>query len=106
MVQRQTHIITSKIEHKAILDTCRELEEQGFEITYLEPEPRTGLITPEMVKQHLRPDTILVSLMMVNNEIGTVTDVAAIGELTRANKTFFHVDAAKLLVKLKLIFQP
>ena len=96
------HIITSKTEHKAVLDTCRELEEQGFEITYLEPEPRTGLITPEMVQAALRPDTILVSLMMVNNEIGTVTDVAAIGELTRANKTFLHVDAAQAAGKVEI----
>ena len=96
------HIITSKIEHKAVLDPCRELEEQGFEITYLEPEPRTGLITPEMVQAALRPDTILVSLMMVNNEIGTVTDVAAIGELTRANKTFLHVDAAQAAGKVEI----
>ena len=78
------------------------MEEQGFEITYLEPEPQTGLITPEMVKAALRPDTILVSLMMVNNEIGTVTDVAAIGELTRANKTFFHVDAAQAAGKVDI----
>ena len=80
------HIITSKIEHKAILDTCRELESEGFEITYLEPQPKTGLITPEMVEAAIRPDTILVSLMMVNNEIGTTTDVAAIGEITRAKR--------------------
>ena len=96
------HIITSKIEHKAILDTCRELEEEGFEITYLEPEAKTGLITPEMVQAALRPDTILVSLMMVNNEIGTTTDVAAIGELTRANKTYFHVDAAQAAGKVEI----
>lgn len=96
------HIVTSKIEHKAILDTCRYLETEGFEITYIEPEPRTGLITPEMVKEVLRPDTILVSLMMVNNELGTVTDVAAIGELTRANKTFFHVDAAQAAGKIEI----
>lgn len=96
------HIITSKIEHKAILDTCRYLETEGFEITYLEPEPRTGLITPDMVTAALRPDTILVSLMMVNNELGTVTDVAAIGELTRANKTFLHVDAAQAAGKIDI----
>ena len=96
------HIITSKIEHKAVLDTCRYLETEGFDITYLEPEPRTGLITPEMVAAALRPDTILVSLMMVNNELGTITDVAAIGELTRANKTYFHVDAAQAAGKVEI----
>ena len=96
------HIITSKIEHKAILDTCRYLETEGFEITYLEPEARTGLISPDLVAAALRPDTILVSLMMVNNELGTVTDVAAIGELTRANKTYFHVDAAQAAGKIAI----
>jgi len=96
------HIITSKIEHKAILDTCRELESEGFEITYLEPLPNTGLITPEMVEAAIRPDTILVSLMMVNNEIGSVTDVAAIGEITRAHKIFFHVDAAQAAGKVEI----
>ena len=99
---RGKHIITSKIEHKAILDPCRELEAEGFEITYLEPEPKTGIITPDMVKAALRPDTILVSLMMVNNELGTITDVAAIGELTRENKTFFHVDAAQAAGKVEI----
>lgn len=99
---RGKHIITSKIEHKAILDTCRELEAEGFEISYIEPEEKTGLITPKMVEDLLRPDTILVSLMMVNNELGTVTDVAAIGELTRANKTFFHVDAAQAAGKVEI----
>lgn len=96
------HIITSKIEHKAILDTCRELESEGFEITYLEPLPNTGLITPEMVEAAIRPDTILVSLMMVNNEIGSVTDVVAIGEITRAHKIFFHVDAAQAAGKVEI----
>lgn len=99
---RGKHIITSKIEHKSILDVTRELEDQGFEITYLVPEEKTGLITVDMVKEALRPDTILVSLMMVNNELGTVTDVAAIGELTRANKTFFHVDAAQAAGKVEI----
>ena len=96
------HIITSKIEHKAILDTCRYLETEGFEITYIQPQEKTGLITPEMVAAELRPDTILVSLMMVNNELGTITDVAAIGELTRANKTFLHVDAAQAAGKVDI----
>lgn len=89
------HIITSQIEHKAILDTCHELEQQGFDVTYLKPEPQTGLIMVEMVKNALRPDTILVSLMMVNNEIGTLTDVASIAEIVKANGSFFHVDAAQ-----------
>ncbi|GAB3042940.1 IscS subfamily cysteine desulfurase [Acinetobacter apis] len=96
------HIVTSKIEHKAVLDACRELESEGFEITYIEPEAKTGLITPQMVADVLRPDTILVSLLMVNNEIGTITDVAAIGELTRANKTLFHVDAAQAAGKVAI----
>lgn len=96
------HIITSKIEHKAVLDTCRYLETEGFEITYIEPQAKTGLITPEMLAAELRPDTILVSLMMVNNELGTITDVAAIGELTRANKTFLHVDAAQAAGKVEI----
>ena len=95
------HIITSKIEHKAVLDSCRQLEREGFEITYLEPDSK-GIISPESVKEALRDDTILVSLMHVNNEIGTVTDIAAIGEITRANKVIFHVDAAQSIGKLPI----
>ena len=78
------HIITSKIEHKAVLDTCRQLEREGFEVTYLTPGS-DGIITPQMVADALREDTILVSLMHVNNEIGTITDIEAIGELTRTS---------------------
>lgn len=89
------HIITSKIEHKAVLDTCRELETQGYEITLLEPTEKTGLITLEQVKNAVREDTILVSLMMVNNELGTLTDVATIGEFLREKGIAFHVDAAQ-----------
>ena len=96
------HIITSKIEHKAVLDTCRQLEREGFEVTYLDPEPGTGMITPAMVEAALRPDTILVSLMHVNNEIGTITDIAAIGELTRSRKILLHVDAAQSTGKLPI----
>ncbi len=92
---RGKHIITSKIEHKAVLDTCRQLEQEGFEITYLEPEHGTGLILPEQVKDALRDDTILVSLMFVNNELGTITDVEAIGDITREAGVIFHVDAAQ-----------
>lgn len=97
---RGKHIITSKIEHKAVLDTCRELEQEGYEITYLEPQAATGLIMPEQVKEALRDDTILVSLMMVNNELGTITDVAAIGEITREAGVIFHVDGAQSIGKV------
>ncbi|CAM3842168.1 IscS subfamily cysteine desulfurase [Parendozoicomonas haliclonae] len=95
------HIITSKLEHKAVLDTCRQLEREGYEVTYLEPGT-DGIITPELVEGALREDTILVSLMHVNNEIGTVTDIAAIGEITRPRKIVFHVDAAQSLGRLPL----
>ncbi|MDO4895120.1 IscS subfamily cysteine desulfurase [Moraxella sp.] len=99
---RGKHIITSQIEHKAILDTCRQLEQEGFEITYLEPEAGTGLITPAQVEAALREDTILVSLMAVNNELGTITDIKAIGEITRAKGVLFHVDAAQAVGKIKI----
>ena len=95
------HIITSKIEHKAVLDPCRQLEREGYEVTYLEPNSE-GLITPEAVAEALREDTILVSLMHVNNEIGVINDVAAIGELTRPRKILFHVDAAQSAGKIPL----
>ena len=93
------HIITSKIEHKAVLDTCRQLEREGFEVTYLNPTT-DGLISAQQVADALREDTILVSLMHVNNEIGVITDIAAIAEVTRANKVLFHVDAAQSTGKL------
>lgn len=96
------HIVTSKIEHKAVLDACRQLERDGFEITYLDPEAGTGLIQPAMVEAALRDDTILVSLMHVNNEIGTITDIAAIGEITRARGILLHVDAAQSTGKIDI----
>ena len=95
------HIITSKIEHKAVLDTCRQLEREGFEVTYLDPTSE-GLISAEQVAEALREDTILVSLMHVNNEIGVITDITAIGEVTRANKVLFHVDAAQSTGKIAI----
>lgn len=94
------HIITSAIEHKAVLDTCAKLQKKGFDVTYLMPEKNTGLITPEMVEQAIRPDTILVSLMMVNNEIGTITNIQDIGQITHKNNIIFHVDAAQAAGKL------
>lgn len=95
------HIITSRIEHKAVLDTCRQLEREGYEVTYLDPDSE-GLITSQMVEKALRDDTILVSLMHVNNEIGVINDIEAIGDLTRARKIIFHVDAAQSTGKIPL----
>ena len=95
------HIVTSRIEHKAVLDTCRQLEREGYEVTYLDPDS-DGVITPEMVEKALRDDTILVSLMHVNNEIGVINDIEAIGDLTRSRKVIFHVDAAQSAGKIPL----
>ena len=88
-------------EHKAVLDTCRQLEREGFEVTYLDPE-EDGLIDLEKFKAALRPDTIVVSIMHVNNEIGVIQDIKAIGELCRANKTIFHVDATQSVGKVEI----
>ncbi len=101
---RGKHIITSKIEHKAVLDTCRQLEREGFEVTYLNPR-EDGIVTPQQVEEALREDTILVSLMHVNNEIGVINDIAAIGELCRSRKVIFHVDAAQSAGKLPIDLQ-
>jgi cysteine desulfurase len=95
------HIITSKTEHKAVLDTCRQLEREGFEVTYLDPEP-TGLIDLEKLKAAMRDDTILVSIMHVNNEIGIIQDITAIGEITREKGIIFHVDAAQSAGKVAI----
>ena len=95
------HIITSKIEHKAVLDSCRQLEREGFEVTYLEPDKK-GLIQPEDVSKAIREDTILVSLMHVNNEIGVINDIASIGKVCRSKKVFFHVDAAQSTGKIAI----
>lgn len=95
------HIITSKIEHKAVLDTCRQLEREGFEVTYLEPDSE-GLTSVRAVADALRADTILVSIMHVNNEIGVINDVAAIGELCRERGVYFHVDAAQSAGKVPI----
>lgn len=95
------HIITSKIEHKAVLDTCRQLEREGFEVTYLDPDAE-GIIHPSAVEAAIREDTTVVSLMHVNNEIGTINDIAAIGEVCRQHKVFFHVDAAQSAGKVPI----
>jgi cysteine desulfurase len=91
---RGKHIITVKTEHKAVLDTCRELERQGFEVTYLDVK-EDGLLDLEVFKAAVRPDTILVSVMFVNNEIGVIQDIDAIGKICREKSIIFHVDAAQ-----------
>ncbi|MDZ4326131.1 MAG: aminotransferase class V-fold PLP-dependent enzyme [Pseudomonas sp.] len=88
------HVITSQIEHKAILDTAKQLQDAGVAVTYLVPDEE-GLITAQAVSEAMREDTFLVSLMLVNNELGTVNDIAAIGEVVRARDALFHVDAAQ-----------
>ena len=98
---RGKHIITSKIEHKAVLDTCRHLEREGFEVTYLDPG-QDGLVSPEEVKSAIREDTTIVSIMHANNEIGVVNDIAAIGAICREHSVFYHVDAAQSAGKIEI----
>lgn len=99
--QRGRHIITSQIEHKAVLDSCQQLQREGFAVTYLKPGA-DGLITPEQLAAALREDTILVSLMHVNNEIGTINDIAALGAVAHAAGVLMHVDAAQSTGKLPI----
>jgi len=98
------HIVTMKIEHKAVIDTVRELEREGFSATYLDPEPN-GLLDIEKFKAALRPDTIIVSIMLVNNEIGVIQDIARIGEICREKGILFHVDAAQATGKVAIDLQ-
>ena len=95
------HLITLKTEHKAVLDTCRELERQGFEVSYLDVQ-KNGLIDLDVLKATLRPDTILVSVMFVNNEIGVIQPIAEIGEICREKGIIFHVDAAQATGKVEI----
>ena len=99
--KKGNHIITSKLEHKAVLDSCRQLEREGFEVTYLDPDA-TGIIKPEELVKNIKDETILVSLMQVNNEIGVINDIAALGEITRENGIVFHVDAAQSTGKVPI----
>ena len=96
---RGRHIVTTRIEHKAVLDPCKRLEREGFTVTYLTPD-RQGRIDPEIVRAALRPDTVLVSIMYVNNEIGVMQDVGAIGALCRDRGVAFHTDAAQAVGKI------
>lgn len=98
------HIITVKTEHKAVLDTCRQLEREGFEVTYLEPET-TGLVDIAKFEAAIRPDTILVSVMQVNNEIGVIQPIEEIGKICRAKKIIFHVDATQSVGKIPVDVQ-
>jgi len=98
------HIVTLKTEHKAVLDSCRQLEREGYEVTYLDPES-SGLLDLEKFTQALRDDTVLVSVMHVNNEIGVIQDIEAIGELCRQRKIIFHVDAAQSAGKVPIDLQ-
>lgn len=96
---RKRHIITSRIEHKAVLDPCKQLEREGFSVTYLAPNAN-GSVTPDAVQAWLRPDTALVSIMHVNNETGVIQDIRAIGELCREHGVPFHTDAAQSVGKM------
>ena len=93
------HIVTSTIEHKAVLDPCKRLQKEGFEVTFLDP-PEDGVITAEHVRAALRPDTILVSIMWANNEIGTINEVEAIGKLCHEKEVLFHTDATQAVGKI------
>ncbi|AAU38333.1 MULTISPECIES: IscS subfamily cysteine desulfurase [Basfia] len=95
------HIITCKTEHKAVLDTCRQLEREGFEVTYLAPKS-DGLVDLDEFRAAIRPDTILASIMHVNNEIGVIQDIEAIGKICREHKVIFHVDATQSVGKLPI----
>lgn len=101
---RGKHVITVKTEHKAVLDTCRELERQGFEVTYLDVRD-DGLLDLDVFKAALRPDTVLVSVMFVNNEIGVIQDIETLGEICREKGIIFHVDAAQATGKVEIDLQ-
>lgn len=101
--ERGRHIVTSRSEHPAVLDPCRRLEREGFEVSYLMPQP-SGIVEPWQVEEALRPDTLLVSLMHVNNETGVCQDVGAVGRLCRERGVICHVDAAQSAGKLPLDF--
>ncbi len=102
--KKGNHIITLKTEHKAVLDTCRQLEREGFEVTYMDPE-ENGLLDLDKLKAAITDQTILISIMHVNNEIGVIQDIEAIGEIARERKIIFHVDAAQSPGKVEIDLQ-
>ena len=91
---KRKHIITTQIDHKCVLDSCRRLEDEGFDVTYLPVEESTGLVKLEDLEAAMRPDTLLCSVIHLNNEIGVIQPIKEIGEMCRKNKTYFHTDAA------------
>jgi cysteine desulfurase len=99
--EKKKHVITTQTEHKCVLDSCRHLQQEGFEVTYL-PVKKDGLIDLDELKAAIRPDTGIVSVMTVNNEIGVIQPIAEIGELCRKNKIFFHTDAAQAAGKISI----
>ncbi len=99
--KRGRHIVTVKTEHKAVLDACRQLEREGYEVTYLDPEPN-GLLDADRFASALRDDTVVASVMHVNNEIGVIQDIERLGELCRERKVVFHVDAAQSAGKVPI----
>lgn len=100
-VKGKPHIITSQIEHKCVIDTCRDMQSEGFDVTYL-PVDRNGMVSPEDVRKAITPNTVLATIMAINNEIGTVQPLKEIGEICRQNKVFFHTDAAQAVGKIPL----
>lgn len=98
---RGRHIITTQVEHHAVLHTCRQLEKEGFELTYL-PVDKYGIVHPQQVEEAIRPDTILVSVMYANNEVGTIQPIREIAEVTAARRILFHVDAVQAFGKLPI----
>ena len=99
---KKKHIITTQIDHKCVLDSCRKLEDEGFEVTYLPVEFSTGLVDLEKLKAAMRPDTLLCSVIHVNNEIGVIQPLKEIGQICRDNKTFFHTDSAQGFGKIPI----
>lgn len=99
--EKKRHIITTQIEHKCVLDSCRYLEEQGFNVTYL-PVQQNGLVDISVIEQNMRPDTLAVSVIHVNNEIGVLQPIDEIGKLCRSKGVFFHTDAAQSFGKIPI----
>lgn len=100
--EKKRHVVTVQTEHKCVLDSCRYLEQEGFQVTYLPVQKATGLVDPAEFEAALRPDTVLASVMAVNNEIGVIQPLAQLGEICRRNKVFFHTDAAQAAGKIPL----